>query len=287
MPATDVLAAISVTFLPLHPMISRLRFLALAVFFAPAFAHAQIARLPAGVQGWEMTVDGLARTGFVYAPATATTIATPVVFAFHGHGGTAQNALRSFAMSGEWPEAISVYLQGVNTPGRLTDPEGKKSGWQHKAGDHGDRDLQFFDAVLARLKQEYRVDERRIHVTGHSNGGGFTYLLWAVRGDLFASVAPSGSAASQNRGLLKPKPVLHVAGEKDPLVKYEWQRRTMDELRKLNGCVAEGKPWGEHCTLFESPTGTPVIEFVHPGGHEFPKGAPAAMVKFFKEYPAP
>jgi len=266
---------------------NRRRFLlCLALCFIPALAPAQNVALPPGFQRWEMTVDGLERSGLVHAPVSAKTTPAPLVFAFHGHGGRAAGAVRSFPMHREWPEAISVYLQGVNTPGRLTDPEGKKPGWQHRAGDHGDRDLKFFDAVLARLKQEYRIDERRIHVTGHSNGGAFTYLLWATRGALFASVAPSGSAAAQSLPLLKPKPVLHVAGEKDPLVKYAWQRATMNALRKLNGCVAEGKPWGEHCTFFASPSGTPVVEFVHPGGHEFPAGAAPAMVKFFQEYPA-
>jgi polyhydroxybutyrate depolymerase len=260
--------------------------LALALCLLPIGAFAQRTELPPGFQRWEMQVDGLTRTGLVFAPESAKSAATPVVFAFHGHGGRSEGAVRSFPMHREWPEAISVYLQGVNTPGRLTDPEGKKPGWQSKAGDHGDRDLKFFDAVLARLKQEYRVDERRIHVTGHSNGGGFTYLLWATRGELFASVAPSGSAAAQSRPLLKPKPVLHVAGENDPLVKYAWQRATMDALRKLNGCAAEGTSWGEHATIFASSTGTPVVEWVHPGGHEFPAGAAAAMVKFFKAYPA-
>jgi polyhydroxybutyrate depolymerase len=260
--------------------------LPLALLLLPLGALAQRAALPAGFQRWELQVDGLTRTGLVHAPESAKSTAAPLVFAFHGHGGRAEGAVRSFPMLREWPEAISVYLQGVNTPGRLTDPEGKKPGWQHGAGDHGDRDLHLFDAVLARLKQEYRVDERRIHVTGHSNGGGFTYLLWATRGDLFASVAPSGSAAAKSLRALKPKPVLHVAGEKDPLVKYEWQRATMNALRQLNGCVAEGTPWGEHATFFASPGGTPVVEWVHPGGHEFPAGAAAAMVKFFKEYPA-
>lgn len=267
--------------------ISRLRFLALLLGLLPGFAFAQVAALPAGFQRWELTVDGVARTGLVFAPATATSTATPVVFAFHGHGGTAASAVRSFAMHREWPEAISVYLQGLNTPGQLTDPEGKKPGWQNREGMLGDRDLKLFDTVLARLKSEFRVDDRRIHVTGHSNGGGFTYLLWASRGDVFASVAPSGSAAAQSRDRLKPKPAMHVAGEKDPLVKYAWQRANMDRLRKLNGCVGEGKPWDEHCTFFASPTGTPLVEFVHPGGHEFPKDAPPAIVKFFREYPAP
>ena len=73
---------------------------------------------------------------------------TPVVFVFHGHGGHALNVVRSFAMNRHWPEAISVYMQGLNTPGRLTDPQGKVPGWQMRLGDQHDRDLKFFDAVL-------------------------------------------------------------------------------------------------------------------------------------------
>ena len=41
---------------------------------------------------------------------------------------------------------------------------------------------------------------------------------------------------------LKPKPVVHVAGENDPLVKFSWQKQTMDAVRKLNQC-GEGQPW--------------------------------------------
>ena len=34
-----------------------------------------------------------------------------------------------------WPEAIVVYMQGLNTPGVIGDREGKKSGWQKSTGD--------------------------------------------------------------------------------------------------------------------------------------------------------
>ena len=86
-------------------------------------------------------------------------------------------------------------------------------------GDYDDRDLKFFDAVLARLKQDYRVDAKRIYATGHSNGGGFSYLLWLTRGDVFAAVAPC-AAVAKYAAQLKPKPAMHIAGEKDPLVKF-------------------------------------------------------------------
>lgn len=230
------------------------------------------------------TVDGVVREALVYAPAKAKSEATPLVFVFHGHGGNMNQAARGFGMHTCWPEAIVVYPQGLNTPGRLTDPDGKRPGWQMNPGEQGDRDLAFFDVLLASLKKDYQVADKRIYATGHSNGGAFTYLLWAVRGDKFAAVAPSGAAAPLLLGKLKPKPVLHVAGENDPLVKYAWQQHTINAVRKLNQCT-DGQPWGEveSCTLYPSKLDMPVVTFIHSGGHAFPAAAPAAIVKFFKE----
>jgi polyhydroxybutyrate depolymerase len=234
----------------------------------------------------DFKVEGTARETLVYAPAAAKTTTTPLVFVFHGHGGNSRQVSRSFGIHRLWPEALVVYPQGLNTPGRLTDPEGKRPGWQHSVGAQDNRDLKFFDAMLARLKQDYKVDEKRIYCTGHSNGGAFTYLLWAERGNIFAAVAPSGSAAAQSLPKLKAKPCLHVAGEKDPLVKFVWQQATMNAVRKLNGCEADGKDWAKNCTSYPSKTGTPFVAFIHPGGHGFPAEAPLLMVKFFKEHPA-
>jgi polyhydroxybutyrate depolymerase len=230
----------------------------------------------------EWKVDGVMREALVYAPSAAKTSATPVIFAFHGHGGTMAYSERKFSYHSLWPEAIVVYPQGLPTAGKLTDPEGKMAGWQFAAGDYADRDLKFFDAMLASLRQDYRVDGKRVYVTGHSNGGGFSYLLWAKRGDQIAAVAPCAAAALQLLGQLKPKPVLHLAGENDPLVKYAWQQSTMDAVRKLNQCE-EAQPWGEHCTLYPSKIGAPVVTYIHSGHHEVPADAPAIIVKFFKQ----
>ncbi len=232
----------------------------------------------------ELSVDGITRAARVYVPTWAKTVPTPVVFAFHGHYGSASNAARDYGIQRKWPEAIVVYMQGLNTPGRFIDPEGKETGWQMQPGNQGDRDLKFFDAMLAHLKQDYRVDDKHIYALGHSGGGYFVYLLWATRGDVLAGVAPMSSEAAENLPVLKPKPVLLLAGENDRGIRYEWVRKTMDALRELNGCSADGAPWGEHATLFPSATGTPVVEFVHPGGHEVPKGAIAAIARFFKEH---
>lgn len=263
-------------------------FLAFLVCFAALTLAAPAAHAADAPTRREWMVDGVAREALVHVPADAKSHATPIVFAFHGHGGNMNQAMRSFGYHALWPEALVVYPQGLNTPGRLTDPEGKRPGWQHGPGAENDRDLKFFDAMLASLKEDYKVDDKRIYSTGHSNGGGFTYLLWATRGDHFAAMAPSAAAAPTLLGMLKPKPVLHVAGENDPLVKYEWQKATMAAVRKTNQC-GEGQAWesDKNCTYYASPLGTPVVTAIHPGGHQFLKQAPEVIVKFFKSQVKP
>jgi len=240
---------------------------------------------PLSYQTWK--INGVTREALLYVPAVAHEKPTPLVFAFHGHGGTMRNAATSFHIHELWPEAMVVYMQGLPTPGKLTDPEGKKNGWQGAIGLMEDRDLKFFDAVLATAKETCKVDAKRIYSTGHSNGGGFTYLLWGARGDVFAAMAPSSAfAVPATYEKFKPKPVLHVAGEADPLVKFTWQKMMMDRLRKINDCAPEGKPWEKFCTVYDSKAGNPVVTMIHPGTHTFLREAPATIVKFFKEHPA-
>ncbi len=230
----------------------------------------------------EWNVGDVTREALVVLPSKKTDAAPPLVFAWHGHGGSMRNAAKSFRIHEEWPEAVVVYPQGLNTPGK-TDPEGKTPGWQKAPGDQDDRDLKFFDAMLATMKEKHKVDEKRIYSTGHSNGGGFTYLLWATRSALFAAIAPSAAGARQAKEAT-PVPTLHVAGEKDEVVPFENQKKTIAALKDFNGCEADGKEWAKGCTVYASSKGAPVVTFIHGGTHKYPAEAPALIVKFFKEH---
>lgn len=230
------------------------------------------------------------------APGTRTTdaskrssipAAVPVIFAFHGHGGGARQAAASFHLHKEWPEALVVYMQGLPTPSALVDPEGKKNGWQNLEGQQGDRDLKFFDAVLASLTNEYNIDARRIYATGHSNGGGFTYLLWRARPAAFAAFAPCAAGGARLAAKLTPKPAMHIAGRNDELVRFSMQEKNIEAIKKANACDEKGQHWAEHCTQFPSKAGAPVIAYIHDGTHKYPAEAPALIVKFFKEHAKP
>lgn len=235
----------------------------------------------AGIKKQEWTVEGVKREGLVYLPTKRE--GAPLVFGFHGHGGNMNHSARKFHLHKDWPEAVVVYLQGLNTPGRLTDPEGKKTGWQGLAGMQNDRDLKLFTAVLNEMKEKHKIDVNRIYSTGHSNGGGFTYLLASQNPDLFAAIAPC-AAGGANLVKLKPLPVFHMAGEKDPLVTFAMQTRCMDSVKKLNQCETTGKDWGKQCKLYESKDGHPLVTYIHPGGHEYTEETPALVIKFFKQH---
>ncbi len=261
-----------------------------AFCFALFLASAASMRAADGPKLRQWKVDGVTREALVYVPPHATTQPTAVIFAFHGHGGSMRAGADAWKYHTLWPDAVVVYPQGLHSPGLILDAEGTRSGWQVTAGAQADRDLKFVDAMLASLRQDYRVDDRRIYATGFSNGAVFTYLLWAERGDRFAAFAPVAGVdalrVGQSVSKLKPKPVFHVAGEKDNTAKFVGQQRMIAALREHNEC-GPGVPAANGCVTYPSKIGAPVVTLIHPGGHEVPPAAPALIVAFFQEHPKP
>src|SRR5262249_4192596 len=68
----------------------------------------------------EWKIGDTTREALVYTPEKAAKEPVPLVFVFHGHGGTMKYASTKMAIHDHWPEAICVYPQGLNTPGKLT-----------------------------------------------------------------------------------------------------------------------------------------------------------------------
>ena len=248
------------------------------------------AKAPEGFVEKTWTVDGVKRTALVRVPAG---VSGPlaVVFGWHGHGG------RSTHSAGRWGYAeidtasILVFPQGLPTVSPLVDKEGRMPGWQTSVTSEGGRDMKLFDTILADLKKQHAVDDRRIYSMGHSNGAAFSYLLWQARPEVLAAI---GSVAGSLRGDGKPPsslPVIHVAGENDPLVKFTWQQATFAAVKRFNGCGEEGKAWAKEgvleATIYASSKGAPLVTAIHGGGHEYAKGSTELIVRFFKENPKP
>lgn len=228
-------------------------------------------------------VDGVTREALVYLPPKTDT-PSPIVFAFHGHGGNSRNAARKFSLHTLWPDAICVYPKGLLTK-TIMDPNGRLPGWQKAVGDQSDRDVHFFDAMLKTLQADHHADPAKVFVTGHSNGAFFTYALLCARPDAIAAIAPiAGLSSEKDLSSAKPKPIFHIAGQKDPLVRYDQQLLTIERDLKLNHCdPTAGKPAGPLCTEYQTPDNPPVLTLIHPGGHEIPQAVPERIANFFKQ----
>ncbi len=212
----------------------------------------------------EWSVGGVRRTAVVFLPER--TQGAPIVFGFHGHGGNGGYCARRWNLQKLWPEAIFVYPDGLPTK-TPRDPDGGKPGWMMFGGGLlPNRDLDFFNAMLETARREWRVDEKQLYCTGHSNGGGFTYYLWGQRPELFAAlgvVAASGERLIRNA---RPCPVLHIGAKNDPIVKWDAQQAAINAAKRINGDRA------------------PVEVVLYEGGHEYPSSAPETIVSFFKKY---
>jgi len=241
---------------------------------------ASVAQQPT-LEKWQ--VNGVERTALVFAPSAAAATGAPLVLVFHGHGGNVRDASSSMRFQSAWPEAVVVYLQGLPTRTKI-DPRGEKSGWETEpASAAHNRDADFVDAVVATMRQRFPVDDQRIYATGFSNGAFFSYALLAMRGSMLAAAAPVA-------GLIRswqpapPRPVIVIGGSRDLLVTADSQKVSLARLLAVNQATGAGTPCGAGCTVFSSPTGTPVRSIVHPGGHVFPPFATEAIVDFFKNH---
>ena len=245
-------------------------------------AHAPLETSAGGVtQTW--TIGGVERTAIVHRPREKPS-ASPVILAFHGHGGSARNVERSMHFHSEWADAVVVYPQGLLTKS-ARDPQGTRSGWQNRVGEFEDRDVAFVDAIMASLRAQGWVDDTRVYATGHSNGGGFTYALWCARSSMLAAVAPV-AAGSIDLAKLTPLPCMHVASRGDEIVLFARQERVMTAVRRINQCETESSAWAsdasKQCTLWESKVAAPFIAMITDGGHAYPAAAPALITRFFK-----
>jgi poly(3-hydroxybutyrate) depolymerase len=102
--------------------------------------------------------------------------------------------------------------------------------------------------VLARVRRDYRVDESRIYLMGHSMGAIGTWRLAAKYPDIWAAIglfAGTGTPATVERMRGIPQVVVH--GDADPTVPVNGSRLMVAEMRRLGVEVQYIEvPGGDH-----------------------------------------
>jgi len=222
----------------------------------------------------EFDVQGTTRTAMVHRPKSIK--GAPVVFVFHGHGGNGRQVSRSYRMHAHWPGALIIYPNGLPTK-TPNDPEGKRPGWEITRDPYDNKDLKFFDVMMDWAKKQGAKAER-VYVTGHSNGGFFSYILWENRASKLAAVAPSAAVFGPQREISTSLPFFAVVGDDDPLVDTNRQLAGIERAKALNSSKTS-KTKGK-LTIWEGKN--PAVVYHHKQGHRFPADAGQMIADFFK-----
>ena len=157
------------------------------------------------------TVDGInvQRPVIIQTPENIDlSINYPVVFAFHGRGGTNTswvNKLKSFTDNGEF---IGIYPQGYLKSWNLgTEPS--------KADD-----VTFVNSIIEELKEYKNLDMNKLYAIGTSNGSGMVNKL-GIHTSHFKAIAPVVSQLMESMPILdntKPLSVYQFNGAADTTI---------------------------------------------------------------------
>ena len=118
--------------------------------------------------------DGQNRNYIIYIPSSYDgTTQVPLVFNFHGGGGTSSdfiNYVNDMRPIADTANFIAVYPQAA------VDPTDGSNSWLHKTPTTHN-DVNFIEAIIDTLSNDYNIDNDRVYACGYSEGGIFSYEL--------------------------------------------------------------------------------------------------------------
>lgn len=171
--------------------------------------------------------DGLKRTYQVHVPpAYQRTTPAPLIFAFHGGGGSsetmADDKLYNLKSKSDKEGFIIVFPNGSS---KLK--SGKFATWNagrccSYARDENIDDVGFVKAMISDLDQKLNIDKNRIYALGLSNGGMLAYRLACEMPDVFKAIASvAGTENYDHCDPAKPVSILHIHAKDDGHVLFE------------------------------------------------------------------
>jgi polyhydroxybutyrate depolymerase len=173
-------------------------------------------------------------------PAASPDTALPVMFVFHGSGGTGaqMQAATGFDILADQVGIITVYPNGQagSAPwnvGRNVCPPGN---FVSTTAD----DVAYVDAMLAGVEADQCVDKKRVFATGFSMGAYFSNELGCQIGrSTLRAIAPHSGGTHSGTCPGAPLPVLLLHGDSDSLINYNCGKSAHEYWVERNGCSDE------------------------------------------------
>lgn len=172
-----------------------------------------------------ITVDQKSRNYIVYAPKNLGEN-RPLLISCHGMNQDAgyQKGMLQVESIADTAKFVTVFPNGID------------KGWDIG----GDRDVRFVEALIDKMVAQYKIDRKRVYLSGFSMGGMFTYHCMNRIADKIAAFAPiSGyplGGATTNAS--RPIPIIHTQGLADDVCQPGPVPGIMAQWARFNHCSA-------------------------------------------------
>lgn len=174
----------------------------------------------------------------VYVPKNYNPSRTyPLIIALHGLGGTEDSFFTGY--NGQAPKMAEERGYLIAAPLGYRVDGGYGWGIGNPPADSIARARQENSeadvmAVLAAMKQNYKVDENRIYLMGHSMGGIGTWRMAPKYPEIWAAIAPfAGSGSPDSLTRIKHIPEIVVHGDDDRTVNVRGSRTMVEKMKEL------------------------------------------------------
>ena len=85
----------------------------------------------------------------------------------------------------------------------------------------GDKDTKWMTEIIDQMYTDYKIDKKRVYLSGFSMGGMFTYHSMSKIADKIAAFAPtSGTNVFGASKAMRPVPIIHPHGTNDDVLQY-------------------------------------------------------------------
>ena len=118
-----------------------------------------------------------------------------------------------------------------------------KGGEGYSAWDiSGDQDTKWISAVIDQLVKDYKLNPKRVYLSGFSMGGMFSYHAISKIADKIAAIAPcSGTNVYGASKAQRPMPIFHPHGTKDDVLNYSQVDGFLKNYRDQFKCPSQAE----------------------------------------------
>jgi poly(3-hydroxybutyrate) depolymerase len=174
----------------------------------------------------------------IYVPKGYTASRTwPLIVALHGLGGTEDSFFEGYGGTMTKLAEQHGYLVAAPLGYRVDGSYGWGTG--NPPADPGTRRVQERSEqdvmqVLQLMKQQYKIDDNRVYLMGHSMGAIGSWKIAPKYPDLFAAVGPiAGSGSPDSLERYRHVPHIIVHGDADPTVNVRGSRTMVERMKQL------------------------------------------------------